>query len=129
IVFGSGVAVSGLIVLFGTLSFPLGRQAPARTALALGARPLDAGRDNERSRLANVCAEMAISAGIEPPAIFLLEDEIAINALALGRRVDEPVIVVSAGCFLHLDRDALQALLAWCIGRIRDGECSFDSEL
>jgi Zn-dependent protease with chaperone function len=127
--FWIGVAAGSIVVVVSTLSYPIARQPAALTALALGARPLEADSDGERQRLLNVCAEMAISARIPEPAIFLLEDEIAINALALGRRAEDSVIVVSAGCFLHLDRDALQALAAWCIGRIRDGECRFDSEL
>lgn len=127
--FWIGVAAGTVVVVLSTLGYPVARQPAALTALALGARPLDADSDSERQRLRNVCAEMAISARIPEPAIFLLEDEIAINALALGRRAEDSIIVVSAGCFLHLDRDALQALAAWCIGRIRDGECRFDSEL
>ncbi len=110
-------------------------RAPLRGASAelqaqrLGAIALDIEGNPEHRQLRNVCEEMAISAAIPPPPIRLLPHSTSVNAFALGRSREDAVLVVSAGSFVHLTRDELQALMAWCIGRVRDGDCALDTEL
>lgn len=110
-------------------------RAPLRGAGAdlqaqrLGAVALDTEGNPEHRQLRNVCEEMAISAAIPPPPIRLLPHSTSVNAFALGRSRNDAVLVVSAGSFVHLTRDELQALMAWCIGRVRDGDCALDTEL
>lgn len=110
-------------------------RAPLRGASAelqaqrIGAIVLDTRGNPEHRQLRNVCEEMAISAAIPPPPIRLLPHSTSVNAFALGRSREDAVLVVSAGSFVHLTRDELQALMAWCIGRVRDGDCALDTEL
>ncbi|SDD35706.1 M48 family metalloprotease [Aquimonas voraii] len=110
-------------------------RAPLRGASAelqaqrLGAIALDTEGNAEHRQLRNVCEEMAISAAIPAPPIRLLPHSTSVNAFALGRSREDAVLVVSAGSFVHLTRDELQALMAWCIGRVRDGDCALDTEL
>ena len=110
-------------------------RAPLRGASAelqaqrLGAIALDIEGNPEHRQLRNVCEEIAISAAIPTPPIRLLPHSTSVNAFALGRSREDAVLVVSAGSFVHLTRDELQALMAWCIGRVRDGDCALDTEL
>ena len=124
----SGAMVTGLVVV-ASLLHPIARQRGFDIARGLGAQSLHVGSDLERAQLLNVSSEMAISAGLPRPRILVLEEETAINAFAIGRTPADSVIVITAGSFLHLKRDELQAMVAWCVARIRDGECAFDTEL
>lgn len=118
----AGVTVS-------VLRAPLRGASAELQAQRLGAIALDTEGNPEHRQLRNVCEEMAISAAIPPPPIRLLPHSTSVNAFALGRSREDAVLVVSAGSFVHLTRDELQALMAWCIGRVRDGDCALDTEL
>ncbi|MBE5314243.1 MAG: hypothetical protein H4O13_02455 [Xanthomonadales bacterium] len=111
------------------LRSPLRGASAELQAQRLGAIALDTEGHPEHRQLRNVCVEMAISAAIPPPKIRLLPHSTSANAFALGRSREDAVLVVSAGSFVHLTRDELQALMAWCIGRVRDGDCALDSGL
>jgi Zn-dependent protease with chaperone function len=119
--------VAGVIVA--VLRAPLRGASAELQAQRLGAIALDTEGHPEHRQLRNVCVEMAISAAIPPPKIRLLPHSTSVNAFALGRSREDAVLVVSAGSFVHLTRDELQALMAWCIGRVRDGDCALDTEL
>lgn len=117
---GVGVAV---------LHAPLRGANSERQAQRLGAVALDPSANAEHRQLSNVCIEMAISAAIPAPPLWLLPHSTSVNAFALGRSREDAVLVVSAGSFVHLTRDELQALMAWCIGRVRDGDTALDTSL
>jgi Zn-dependent protease with chaperone function len=120
----------GLAVVIGLSLWrhPLARLSGAQMALELGGEPLR-GSNLERTQLLNVSAEMAVSARIPAPAIYVLEAVSSVNGLAIGPTAADSVVLISAGSFVHLQRDELQALVAWCIGRIRAGESAIDTSL
>ena len=120
----------GLAVVIGLSLWrhPLAGLSGAQMALELGGEPLR-GSNLERTQLLNVSAEMAVSARIPAPAIYVLEEVSSVNGLAIGRTAADSVVLISAGSFVHLQRDELQALVAWCIGRIRAGESAIDTSL
>jgi Zn-dependent protease with chaperone function len=80
-------------------------------AKMLGARAASPNRPIEK-RLLNVVEEIALSSGILPPSVYLLNDDEAINALAAGENQQKAAIVVTSGALRYLSRDELQAVIA-----------------
>jgi len=68
-------------------------------------------------RLFNVVEEMAIAAGIPPPAIYAIPDE-SPNAMATGRDPRHAAVAITTGLRKKLNRDELQAVMAHEIGHI-----------
>lgn len=82
-------------------------------ASMLGGRPLhEHVADPAEARLRDVVQEMALAAGVAVPQIFVLDDELRINAFAAGMNNVDPVIGVTAGCLSELNRDELQGIVA-----------------
>ena len=91
------------------------RLAGGGVALAnmIGARRLSAASDDERARqLRNVVEEMSIASGTPPPALYVLDDEPAINAFVAGTRPTATVMVVTRGALDTFTRDELQGVVA-----------------
>jgi Zn-dependent protease with chaperone function len=86
-------------------------------------------KDIKHIRLKNVVEEMSIASGIIPPKIFILEDELDINAFAAGFTINDAVIGVSIGCLQKLTRDELQGVIAHEIGHIVNGDMRLNLEL
>ena len=94
-----------------------------RVALLLGGRIVDpATTDDDEARLINVVEEMAIGSGITVPDVYVLEQEEAINAFAAGDTPANAVIAVTRGLLEHLDRDALQGVIAHEFSHILNGD-------
>jgi|GEM_PF-4956382 len=127
-VFALSLLALAIVIALSLWRHPLTRLSGAQLATKLGGQPLQ-GRNLERSQLLNISAEMAVSACIPTPDIYVLEDVSSVNGLAIGRSSADSVVLISAGSFVHLQRDELQALVAWCIGRIRTGESALDTSL
>jgi heat shock protein HtpX len=68
-----------------------------------------------------VIEEMAIAAGMHPPALRLLDDD-SPNAAAVGSGADDSTIVVSRAILARLDRDETQAVAAHLLGSIASGD-------
>ena len=78
--------------------------------------------DNSRStQLRNIVEEMAIAAGVPVPHIYVLEKEPSINAFAVGLKQTDMAIGVTRGCLDYLNRDELQAIMAYEMGQIING--------
>ncbi len=77
--------------------------------------------DLEENQLVNVVAEMAIAAGIPPPAVRLLDNE-APNAAALGSDHEHATVVVSRAVLDRLDRDETQSLVGHLVASIGNGD-------
>jgi Zn-dependent protease with chaperone function/uncharacterized tellurite resistance protein B-like protein len=103
-----------LIVLFGSArkAWQL-RGGGVALAELLGAREVlpDAANAADR-RLRNVTEEMAIASGIPAPRTFVMENELAINALVAGYRPTEAVMIVTRGALDTLSREELQGVIA-----------------
>ena len=88
--------------------------------LSLGARDPNP-KDLEEQQLVNVLNEMAIAAGLTPPAVKIL-DQPEPNLATVGRDPQHATIVVTRGLLDTLDRDETQAALGHAIGSICNGD-------
>ena len=68
--------------------------------------------DPVERRLLNVVEEMALASGVPVPAVFMLGDEMGINAFAAGYTPSDAVVAVTRGCAQQLTRDQLQGVVA-----------------
>ncbi len=96
------------------------RAGPAGIVRALGAREPRAG-DLEEQQLVNLVGEMAITAGVQPPRVLLL-DGAAANAAAIGSTPQDAVVIVSRRLLGELDRDETQAVIGHLVGAIGNGD-------
>lgn len=94
-----------------------------RVALDMGGTlvPADV-RDPLRRRLRNVVEEMAIASGVPVPEIYVLEEEMSINAFAAGFAPGDAAVAVTRGTLEVLDRDELQGVIAHEFSHILNGD-------
>lgn len=98
----------------------LGRAGTGGVLLTLGARapkPDDA----EEHQLVHLVEEMSIAAGIQPPAVMLLDRDAA-NAAMVGSSESDATIVVTRGLLARLDRDQTEAVIGHAIASIVNGD-------
>lgn len=79
-------------------------------------------------RLINVVHEMAIASNMPVPAVYVLDEEVGINALAAGYHVKDAIIAVTAGCVERLNREQLQAVVAHEFSHIVNGDMKLNSQ-
>jgi len=92
-------------------------------AASMGGRSVDFNTlDPAERQLANVVEEIAIASGMPVPAVFVLDDEPAINAFAAGWTADNAAIGVTRGALMHLNRRELQGIIAHEFSHIRNGD-------
>ena len=92
-------------------------------AASMGGRPIDFNTlDGAEKQLGNVVEEIAIASGMPVPAVFVLDDEPAINAFAAGWTPDSAAIGVTRGALVHLDRNELQGVIAHEFSHIANGD-------
>ncbi len=95
----------------------------AAVARSLQAQPIAPDTtDPYARRLLNVVEEMALAAGCPVPAVYLMENEGAINAFAAGWSRDDAVIGVTRGAMERLTRDELQGVVAHEFSHILHGD-------
>ncbi len=121
------VLLIGLATLYRIASLRSGGTAVARQ---LGATevPLDSNQFDYR-RLRNVVEEIAIASGVPVPAIFVLEDESAINAFAAGYTPSDAAVAVTRGCLDKLTRDELQGVIAHEFSHVLNGDMRLNIRL
>lgn len=89
----------------------------------LGARAIHRKTEEPQYReLLNVVDEIAIAAGTPVPDVYVLPDELAINAFTAGISVNNAVITVTQGAIEQLERDELMALVAHEFSHILHGD-------
>ena len=117
---GITVAVVGLASLYKWREYAGGG---ASVAESVGGRRVDPHTtDTAERRLLNVVEEMAIASGIPVPAVYLLEDEHAINAFAAGLTTNDAVVAVTRGTREKLSRDELQGVVGHEFSHILNGD-------
>ena len=79
-----------------------------------GARPVEKSNAPE---LYNVVENLAITAGLPMPKIYLLQDP-SPNAFATGRNPEHGVVAVTSGLLERLDRSELEGVIAHELGHI-----------
>jgi len=85
--------------------------------------------DVKRKRLLNVVGEMAIASGVPMPEVYVLEQELAINAFAAGQTPANAAITVTQGALDRLNRDQLQGVIGHEFSHILNGDMRLNVEL
>ena len=75
-----------------------------------------------RQRLRNVVEEMAIASGVPVPEVYVLEEEMGINAFAAGFSPGDAAIAVTRGTLETLNREELQGVIAHEFSHILNGD-------
>ncbi|MFT5634436.1 MAG: Zn-dependent protease with chaperone function [Rubritalea sp.] len=113
--------------LFKSLQLAGGGAAVARD---VGARPVDPHTtDLDEKKLVNVVEEMAIASGLPVPQVWIMDDEVGINAFAAGTEPGNAVIGVTRGCIQRLTRGELQGVIAHEFSHILNGDMKLNMRL
>ena len=86
-----------------------------------GAKPVD---EASAPQLINVVREMAISANVPVPAVYIIDDT-APNAFATGRDPAHASIAVTTGLLEKLDREELQGVIGHELSHVRNFDIRF----
>ena len=106
------------------------RGGGAQVAQSLGGRLIQPNTKNfQEKRLLNVVEEMAIASGIAMPPVYLMENEMGINAFAAGFGPENAVIGVTKGTLQILNRDELQGVMAHEFSHILNGDMRINIRL
>lgn len=127
---GAAASTAGFIGLASTYKVARLSAGGSRVALDMGgtAVPTDVA-DPLRRRLRNVVEEMAIASGVPVPAIYVLEEENAINAFAAGFSPEDAAVAVTRGTLESLTRDELQGVIAHEFSHILNGDMRINIRL
>ena len=121
------LAVVGLASLFKWTQM---RDGGSAVAEAVGGRRLDPHTTDLRERrLLNVVEEMAIASGVPVPAVYVMDEEVAINAFAAGLTTSDAVVAVTRGTLDRLNRDELQGVIAHEFSHILNGDMRLNLKL
>lgn len=121
------LAVVGLASLSKWTQFSAGGSAVAES---VGGRRVDPHTtDLHERRLLNVVEEMAIASGTPVPAVYILDDEPAINAFAAGLTTSDAVVTVTRGTLGKLTRDELQGVVGHEFSHILNGDMRLNLRL
>ncbi|MDO7653379.1 MAG: M48 family metallopeptidase, partial [Porticoccus sp.] len=85
--------------------------------------------DIDEKKILNVVEEMAIASGMPVPSVYLLADEMGINAFAAGSSPADAVIGVTRGCIDQFDRQQLQGVIAHEFSHILNGDMRLNIRL
>jgi Zn-dependent protease with chaperone function len=119
--------VIGCAMLFKAAQLSAGGK---RVAEQLGGHRIQPNTNDEaEKRLLNVVEEMAIASGMPVPAVYLLADEIGINAFAAGSTPADAVIGVTRGCLQQFSRPQLQGVIAHEFSHILNGDMRLNIRL
>ncbi|HEY5078311.1 MAG TPA: M48 family metallopeptidase [Opitutaceae bacterium] len=92
-------------------------------AESVGGRRVDPHTTDLRERqLLHVVEEMAIASGLPVPAVYILDEEPAINSFAAGLTASDAVVTVTRGSLEKLTRDELQGVIAHEFSHILNGD-------
>ena len=117
---GGTIAIVGFASLF---KWSQMRHGGSAVAEMVGGRRVDPKTTDLRERrLLNVVEEMAIASGIPMPAVYVLEQEPALNAFAAGLTTADAAVAVTRGTLDKLTRDELQGVVAHEFSHILNGD-------
>ena len=83
----------------------------------------------EEQLLRNVVEELSIASGVPAPALYVLDDELGVNAFVAGYMAYDRVLVVTWGMLQTLDRQELQGVIAHEYSHIRQGDTALNLKL
>lgn len=117
---------AGVLLVVGLASLAKWGQFSAgggAVAASVGGRRVDPhSTDLRERRLLNVVEEMAIASGTPVPAVYVLDDEPAINAFAAGLTTSDAIVAVTRGTLEKLNRDELQGVVGHEFSHILNGD-------
>ena len=114
------VAIVGLASLYKWRQYASGGHVVAES---LGGRRIEPNTtDLKERRLLNVVEEMAIASGTPVPAVYVLDDEPALNAFAAGLTTSDAIVAVTRGTLEKLTRDELQGVIGHEFSHILNGD-------
>jgi Zn-dependent protease with chaperone function len=114
------LAVIGIASAYKWSEFSTGGSAVADS---VGGRRVDPHTADLRERqLLNVVEEMAIASGLPVPAVYILDEEPAINSFAAGLTASDAVVTITRGSLEKLTRDELQGVIAHEFSHILNGD-------
>lgn len=74
----------------------------------------------ERKHLENVVEGLAIAAGIVTPRIYIIDDDVNLNAFATGRDPEHALIAVTSALLKTMKRDELEGIIAHEMSHIKN---------
>lgn len=127
---GASLITLGTIGLACLIKISTLRQGGAAVARMLGGTPVAQDTtDFALRRLRNVVEEIAIASGTPVPAIYVLEEEGAINAFAAGYAPADAAVAVTRGALDRLNRHELQGVIAHEFSHILNGDMRLNIRL
>ncbi|MGB5165063.1 MAG: M48 family metalloprotease [Woeseiaceae bacterium] len=128
----TGIAILTTLFILGASLFKTAvlKSGGGRVAVEMGGTLVAAdATDPLRRRLRNVVEEMAIASGVPVPEIYVLEEEMGINAFAAGYAPADAAVAVTRGTLELLDRDELQGVIAHEFSHILNGDMRLNIRL
>lgn len=121
------VLVVGLVSLFKWLQLKRGGRYVAES---LGGERVSADtNDPDERRLLNVVEEMAIASNMPVPPVYVLKNEVGINAFAAGHTPADAVVGFTKGAIQRFNRDQLQGVAAHEFSHIFNGDMRMNLRL
>jgi Zn-dependent protease with chaperone function len=119
------VAIMAALLIIGATIYRTARLSSGggRVAADMGGTLISTDVTNPlRQRLRNVVEEMAIASGVPVPDVYVLEEEMGINAFAAGFTPGDAAIAVTRGTLETLNREELQGVIAHEFSHILNGD-------
>jgi len=125
------LATGGVILVASLIkTLQLSEGGGSAVAKGLGGRRLSRDTtDRLERRLFNIVEEMSIASGVIVPQVYLLDDEVGINAFAAGTEPANAVVAVTRGSLERLTRDELQGVIGHEFSHILNGDMSLSIRL
>ncbi len=127
------VAVVVFFLIVGGSAFKIGElksMGADGVAEALGGTRIGRGAtDPAERRLYNIVEEMAIASGLPTPSVYVMREEKAINACAIGGDPEASAVAVTDGALRALSRDELQGVVAHEFGHLLNGDVKMNMRL
>jgi Zn-dependent protease with chaperone function len=130
ILLGVGTVTTGIILLASLWKINELKSGGHVVAESLGGRLVESNTNDAQERmLLNVVEEMAIAAGTPIPGVYLLDQELGINAFAAGFTPNDAVIGVTRGSLDQFNRDELQGVIGHEFSHILNGDMRMNINL
>ena len=123
-------AVVGIVLLATLYRTSQLRGGGGKVAESLGGRRVRADtHDRLERRLLHVVEEMAIASRVAIPAVYVLDEEPAVNAFAAGWSPNDAAVAVTRGALESLSREELQCVVGHEFSHILNGDMRLNVRL
>ena len=117
------IVVSAIIAVGSSWKFRELKEGGKKVAELLHAAQIAEETEHRHERqLLNIVQELAVSASIPAPAVYVMRRELGINALAAGHTPADAVIIITEGALKRLSRDQMQGIIAHEFAHIISGD-------